>query len=114
MLGFRHFSQTNIKEATSIVDMVGGRMNFSKCPAEVFDPSGEIFLHFGNWGRDPLQNPLFPKNDSTEKFLKGPPLGISPRNALKDTFRNWSFKCVVCQAQILKVLEAAQGAWDNT
>ncbi|KAJ4841835.1 hypothetical protein Tsubulata_045889 [Turnera subulata] len=67
--------------------MVGGRMNFSKCPAEVFDPSGEIFLHFGNWGRDPLQNPLFPKNDSTEKFLKGPPLGISPRNALKDTFR---------------------------
>ena len=53
-----------------------------------------MFLHGGTWSRAAPHNALFEANDRAEKFLKGPPSGISPRSWLKDKFRYFRFKSV--------------------
>lgn len=53
---------------------------------------GLLLLHGGTCRFGEPHNRSFPINDLLENFVKGPPLGISSSNLLKERFRYLSYK----------------------
>lgn len=77
-----------MKATRSITDRIPGITNF-KMDLLALAEGGltELFLHDGTFSRGSPQRTPFETNDPEEKFLKGPPAGISPSSLLKDKFR---------------------------
>ena len=77
-------------KAKSSVDAISGKMYFSRIQEIVVDRR-VLVLQGGSFNLGEPHSALFIIKDSTEKFAKGPSVGISPYSLLKDTFRYFRY-----------------------
>lgn len=74
-------------EARPTMRIIAGKM-----PIIIYfgrDLPAAFVLHGGTSNRGAPQSAPFGTKELEEKFLKGPPVGISPSSLLKDKFRDW-------------------------